>query len=483
MTCPVVAGVSAAAARRAGATAIVGHGCSITYRQLWDDVLAWRVRLGGDFPPNTIVAVPTMGSVDLPAAFLGIRAAGLVPLLVDTLLPRHRRDAFMAAARPVAVLNPAGRSIEPLDESSPHVLDPAAGYVVFSSGTEGPPKGIVGSSAGLMHFLDWELRTLALGEHSRVALLTSPSFDVVLRELLLALVAGARLHVAEPRVRTDPAQILPWLADEGVDVVHPVPSLTTRWVSATPGVRVESLRWSLFAGEPLHARHVARWREVAPESAVLNLYGPSETTLAKFWHRVEPVPRPGIQPVGKPLPGTVLRQVRLPGPGDVFRVEIDTSDGSLGYLPDTAGAEERARLVRRDGRTRFTTQDRARLTPDALLLVEGRLDSLVKRRGVLFDTARLVALALDVPEVEAAYALQIRADTTGDIVLAVAGPVSQAILTRRLRRELGQDMPDEVVVVKALPLLPHGKVDRRRLLEMLESRPLGRPSSQLTITR
>ena len=53
--------------------------------------------------------------------------------------------------------------------------------------------------------------------------------------------------------------------------------------------------------------------------------------------------------------------------------------------------------------------------------MEGRLDTLVKRRGVLFDTGRVEALALDDPGVSAAWCVQVEPELTGAIVLAVVG--------------------------------------------------------------
>lgn len=462
MRCPILRRIGVVAASRAGATAVVDADSAVSYRRLWDDAQGWQHELGG-LPAGAVVAIRDPGTAGLPAAFLGVRAAGLVPLLIDPLLPRQRTEMFLAAARPVAVAEPAAGHVAVLGEPNPVRLHQDAGYVTFSSGTQGPPKGIVGNAAGLLHFLEWERRTLGITTEARIAMVTSPSFDVVLREMLLAALVGAELHVPGPATRTDPGQILTWLAAAAVDTVHVVPSLATRWAMATPAQRLPALRRTLFAGEPLHGRQVTLWRDRAPRSKIINLYGPSETTLAKFWHEIGPDPEPGIQPVGRPLPGTILHRHRLPGRRDTFRIEIETPYGSLGYLSGTAGSGDDALLTRREGRTRFLTQDRGVLMSSSLLLVEGRLDTLVKRRGVLFDTALVESLTMDEPGVTHACCLKVRVETTGEIVLAVAGIASPQALSRRLRRTLGPGAPDRLIVRPALPLLPNGKVDRRRL--------------------
>jgi non-ribosomal peptide synthetase component F len=327
--------------------------------------------------------------------------------------------------------------------------------VVFSSGSQGSPKGIVGNAYGLVHFVDWEAGRLGVGPGTRVGLLTSPAFDVVYRDLLLPLCSGAELHIAPGRVRSSASRVVPWIAEQRVEVVHIVPSLASRW--ADTDARAAALRWSLFAGEPLYARHVERWRALAPHSRILNLYGPSETTLAKFAYEVPSRPDTDLQPVGQPLPDT---EVELEPVGANRRVVITTPYGSLGYLADTCTAEDAERLRRRDGATRFTTQDRGFLDSEGNLVIAGRLDSLVKRHGSFVDLARIEAAAAGLPDVRAVCCVQL--PVSGRIVLAVEGPEARAAtgLRRQLQRQLGTQLPDRIVPVDALPLLAGGKVDR-----------------------
>jgi D-alanine--poly(phosphoribitol) ligase subunit 1 len=482
LPCPLLARFQAVCDTDPGAPALAGPGGVVTYHELAERAIGWRDRLLAlALPSRTAVAVLSNGSAALVPAFLGVRAAGAVPLLVDTLIPPSRRGKMISVSRSGAVVDTAAGSVTRLDSVDPVSLPPQAGYLAFSSGSQGTPKGIIGNAAGLAAFLDWERELLGLGSTIRGALLTSPSFDVVLRDLLLPLICGGVLCVPEAAVRTDPASVAGWLASSDVNVVHLVPSLSARWVADADAARLEGLRWSLFAGEPLYSRHVRRWKSIAPNTRVINLYGPSETTLAKYWHIVsEPVPD-GLQPVGRGLPGTRLRADPIgrtfgTDPGEAgdgsFRITLETPDGSLGYLPAGASDADRRALVRQDGVTTFVTQDRGRLDPDGLLTVEGRLDSLVKRNGVLVDLAHITAVALADAGVTQAYCLQVDPDAAGRILLAVEGSAtfSLSTLTRRLRRTLGPAMPNEVVHLDRMPVLPNGKIDRRSLRFVLEQR-------------
>jgi D-alanine--poly(phosphoribitol) ligase subunit 1 len=347
------------------------------------------------------------------------------------------------------------------------VLPAEAGYLVFSSGSQGRPNGVVGQAAGLLRFIDWEIDRLGVGPGSRVAMLTSPSFDVLYRDLLLPLCSGGELHIAEPAVRSAPGAVLPWLAEHRIEVLHAVPSLSARWLGEDSPA-VPSLRYTLFAGEPLYGRHVDRWRRIAPNATVINLYGPAETTLAKFHYQVPTDCGPGLQPVGRPLPDCSFELVPAgPEPDSPCRVVISTPAGSLEYLADTCAADDLARLNRQDGVTRFQTQDRGLLDAEGNLVVAGRLDSLVKRRGTFVDTTRIEEAAANLAEVRAACCVQL--SSSSEIVLVVEGPdpADAMKLRRKLLAPLGADMPDRVLAVPILPLLAGGKADRRGVRNLL----------------
>ena len=70
----------------------------------------------------------------------------------------------------------------------PEVTPEDAAYIFYTSGTTGVPKGVLGTHKGLAHFVTWQRRTFAVQAHDRVAQLTNPSFDVVLRDVFLPLV-------------------------------------------------------------------------------------------------------------------------------------------------------------------------------------------------------------------------------------------------------------------------------------------------------
>src|SRR5206468_5362837 len=118
---------------------------------------------------------------------------------------------------------------------------------------------------------------------------------------------------------------------------------------------LSAMRWVFFAGEPLTETVIRRWRSTFPTGGELvNLYGPTETTLAKCFYRVPADISPGVQPVGRPLPETqalvVAENNQLCGINEPGEIVLRTPFRSLGYI--NAPEENRKRFVRnpfRDG--------------------------------------------------------------------------------------------------------------------------------------
>ncbi|MER5431211.1 AMP-binding protein [Streptomyces sp. NPDC002588] len=460
--------------------AISGPRTSLSYRDLIDRTDAWNELLRGHGPPpGAVVALRVVDPTFLASAFLAVRAAGLVPMLIDPHSPASRRAAVMGAARPALSMVVCDAPDITEEAADPKLLPVDAGYLGFTSGTQGPPKGIVSQERGVLHFVDWETSTLAVHPADRVAMISPPTFEVVFRELFVGLTSGAQLVTADAITRTDQRAVLPWLKEQEITVVHAVPSLAARWTAAAPDVRMDRLRWTLFAGEPLHAYHVDAWRGAAPHTEVGNLYGPSETTLAKFWYHVPRDRHPGLQPVGKPLPGARLQT--LEPAGGVFRVGIETPHGSYGYLDGTASPEDQAALTRTEGTTVFHSQDLGTVDDDGHLVIKGRSDARVKRRGVFVDLGGIEDEANRHPGVRLAGCVQTTPATGSTIVLfvEVRAGVSVSDVRKALLRVLGPQSPDRVVSLPRVPLSPNGKIDRQALLAAFEAESAptpGRPS-------
>lgn len=437
------------------------------------------------------VVLHGVASRGLAAMLVGCLLEGAVAVPIDAALPPARKRAMLDASAATLAVEFAMRA--PLgaggirciagapspqagwtldDLGLPEIASDAGCYIFFTSGTTGRPKGILGRRGGLAHFLAWEAGMLGLQPGDRVGVLTRLSFDVVLRDLLLPIVAGVTGCLPPVDAPPTPADMPDWLAAMGVSVLHAVPSLAQACLAGLPtGARNGTLRHTLFAGEPLGSALVGRWRAAFPQSAVYNLYGPTETTLAKFCARVpDPAPE-GIQCCGLPLPEVGVRIVdealQPLGTGCLGEVAIRTTHGSLGYLDPAEPSA--ARFIVLDAQPAFLSGDLGFLDSDGALHLRGRKDHQVKILGTRVEPAGVAAVLQAHDAVnDAAVVCMTNEDGGAQLVGYFCTREDAQAVRRSLRPFLAERLPaaaipSHLIALDALPLTASGKLDRARL--------------------
>ncbi|MEH1843055.1 MAG: amino acid adenylation domain-containing protein [Nostoc sp.] len=464
-----------------------------------------QVLLSNKVQQGDVVAVFGTRSFALIASMNAVLLSGGVLLTLDPKLPSDRHLLMLKEAKAKYILyidnqfpqikeiyksltiisvNPdTGEAINFLQDSSkainlPEITADDPAYIFFTSGTTGIPKGVLGCHKGMAHFLNWQRQTFEIGQQDRVAQLTGLSFDVVLRDIFLPLTSGATLCLPEEGHNLEPTKILNYLEHEQISVLHTVPSLAQSWLANVPsGVSLRNLRWLFFAGEPLKETLIYRWRDAFPESGeIVNLYGPTETTLAKCYYKIPVECTPGVQPVGLPLPETqaliLTPNNQLCGIGEPGEIVMRTPFCTLGYI--NAQQENRSRFVknlfRNDERDwLYYTGDRGCYRPDGSLEILGRRDDQVKIRGIRIELGEIETVLAQHPHVLQTVVIA-RKDVPGDLRLVAyiipnqdwASTISdiRSFLLTKLPQYM---LPSAFVLLDTMPLTPNGKVDRRAL--------------------
>ena len=477
-----------------------------TYGELADRAIAIAHHLvSQNLKPGETVAVAGDRSFGLIASILGVLSAGGVLLLIDPQLPAARQQLMLKEANAIAVLSvgsensslamPWQYSVVPqtgevllgdrLSTQStsqttflPDIQPDAPAYIFFTSGTTGTPKGVLGCHKGLAHFLSWQRQTFNIGPTDRVAQLTSLSFDVVLRDIFLPLTSGGTLCLPTPDIDLSARTVFPWLEQQQIAVVHTVPTLAKTWLmersDGTASSLPRRLRWLFSAGEPLSDQLVAQWRAAFPQMGeIVNLYGPTETTLAKCYYIVPEDPVPGTQPVGRAIPeaqALILSSAdQLCGIGEVGQIVIRTPFCTLGYLNASEQQRFQQNPYREDAADKvFYTGDGGRYRLDGSIEILGRQDRQVKIRGVRIELGEVEAALMQNSAVQQAVVLVQAVQANDKRLVAYVVLDERAVAVDELRSRLRQQLPDYMmpaafVQIEAVPLTPNGKVDRSAL--------------------
>ncbi|MEU6788771.1 amino acid adenylation domain-containing protein [Nonomuraea angiospora] len=471
-----------AADRHGDAVAVIGRGVSMTYAELQDQVACVASMVSELTPPGAVVALSVPPSAELAAGMLGVLAAERPLVVIDPALPERRRRLMRRESGTRLVLRAdhsgTGLTAEVVTpETEPPRLPTRPGdrvaYLSFTSGSTGMPKCVAGSERGLAQFVAWQRDTFGIGPGDRSAQLTALSFDVLYRDVLTPLVSGATLCVPDTGA-DDPDRLFAWLRDMRVTCLHTVPSVARAWLFATYADRsAPTLRHIFFAGEPLAGALVEEMRRRVADACYVNLYGPTETTLARLAHRLPPGPAPSAVPVGRPLPGgqalVLDRYGRLCAVGEPGEVVLRTPARSLGYV--TASDADRRRFwaspfTGDPDDVLYRTGDRGRYRPDGLLELLGRLDDQLKVRGVRVEPGEIeFHLGRHPAVVNAAVAV-----LDGALVAFVEMREGDAD-ARSLREFLAERLPESMVPaayhhVGRIPTTASGKVDRSALARL-----------------
>ncbi len=459
-----------------------------TYRELdtRSDALAARLQdlgVGPDMP----VGLCCRRGMALGTGILGILKAGGAYVPLDPTYPDVRLARALADSRATVLVThgiepdflPAfdGRRValespsDPVPCLRPHEPQPRdLAYVMFTSGSTGRPKGVMIEHGNVLNFFAAMDDVLPATQRRTWLAVTSPGFDISVLELLWTLTRGFEV-IIEPESRDCTATLL---RDHDVSHLQCTPS-RARMLLADAETRAELRRLDvlLVGGEALSAELGTALRG-AVGGRVINMYGPTETTIWSSSHVVAD-DESQVVPIGRPVANTTFLVVDdragLVPLGVAGELWIGGAGVARGYIG--RGDLTRARFVRHPLGIEpvfYRTGDRVRWREGGVLEFLGRLDDQVKVRGHRIEPAEVEAVLGSHPQVESA-AVVARPDAHGDLGLVafiVPRPGAPASLSDGLRTHAGGLLPAALVPstfieVPALPLTPNGKVDRSAL--------------------
>ncbi|UPW84182.1 non-ribosomal peptide synthetase [Lysinibacillus sp. Ag94] len=351
---------------------------------------------------------------------------------------------------------------------NPLVKNDSEAYVYFTSGSTGKPKGIIGNQKGLNHFLCWQKSEFNIKPNDRFAQFTNPAFDVYLRDVFLPLISGATLCLPNSY-----ENVIEWLMHNKITVIHAVPSLLNRWIVFNK-VKSLDVRLTFFAGEPLSYKLVEQWRNfISKESEIVNLYGPSETTLAKCFHRVrDNKERLSIVPIGEPIKNTEILIINdqnslcaINEPGEIV---IKTPYKSSGYINHPNNTFRSNPLSQEHDDLVYYTGDIGRYHPSGFIEYLGRKDFQVKLNGVRIDLNEIEYFLNQYPAIKSSVVIKVN-DNDKEYLQSYVVPQENGNLDEHeIRRYLLENIPvamvpSKTVLLNDLPISTNGKIDRKKL--------------------
>jgi amino acid adenylation domain-containing protein/non-ribosomal peptide synthase protein (TIGR01720 family) len=421
--------------------------------------------------PEVLVGVCVERSVEMVVGVLGVLKAGGAYVPLDPTYPQARLT-FMLDDAQVPVLLTQARlvdrlPIQPTDQpttqptivhlDAPEIaqqpdenLDSGVrpenpAYVIYTSGSTGVPKGVTVLHRGVVNYLSWCQRAYPLTGGQGAPVHSSISFDLTVTSLFAPLVTGQRVQLVPEDIGVDALSVA--LKNENDYSLVKITPAHLQLLSQQLAAQEAAGRTRAFiiGGENLLSESLAFWQTHAPDTILVNEYGPTETVVGCCVYQVPAGERrEGSVPIGRPINNTqlyildaYLNPVPAGAPGELHIGGAGLARGYLNrpeltadkFIPNpfplsVPSPEEDGQ--RPGGGTRlYKTGDLVRYLPDGNIEFLGRMDHQVKIRSYRIELGEIEAVLAQHPAVREVVALA-RKDEPGDrrlVAYVVANPL------------------------------------------------------------
>ena len=482
--------------------AIQDQTSSLTYRELGNLVARISAATASAIDGRTGPVGIFLGrDARYPAAMLGILSAGGAYAALDASHPVERNRMIVEQAGMCAIVS-AGAVAEQaasLFLSPIPVIDidalvdflrpqpairPAAtdlGYIYFTSGSEGIPKGVPHSHRNMLHMVLQYTNALHLSPEDRLTLVFPPSTAGGARDIFAALLNGASLHFLSPG-DLQPDGLVREIQTRGITIYHSAPSLLRRLAEVLgANERLGSVRISSLGGDRIEWRDIDTSRRVFSRDVHLYMaLSSTESHIRCHWFIDDALRQTTDRPpVGRPLPNRELLIVDDTGKpvtdGEFGEILIKSRYIANGYwnAPEltvvafTLDPSDKSLVT-------FRTGDLGRRRPDGLIEFAGRKDHQVKLHGYRVDIGEIEEALRGCTGVQDAVVVARRNDAGLPRSLAgyvepsagVEGLVRRDLASMLIKRLPRYMIPATLNIVAQLPRLPTLKIDRMRIAEM-----------------
>lgn len=354
-------------------------------------------------------------------------------------------------------------------------------YVMYTSGSTGEPKGVMVSHGNVAAYVRNVVDYYSYTEADRFIHLPELNFDLSVHDLFSAWAVGGSLYcVPQDEV----------LIPDGFVKRHRL----TAWTSVPSAVAIlkkfnklrsdafESLRFSMFCGEPFPGALAADWMAAAPNSRVDNFYGPTETTVAVTAYPCARGTDFSVLPLGEPFAGQEVvicdADLNPVKDGDIGELLLGGTQVSAGYWnrPDLTQAQFVERRFPDLSSSRwYRTGDLVCNEAGGGLTYKGRATRQIKIHGYRVELGEIEATLRKFSGKEFVAVVPVHGGANEVLYLSafverLTSDEEQLVKAESAKVLPNYMMPRYIFSVDEMPLNPNGKIDYAELGRINERR-------------
>ncbi|ORX96490.1 hypothetical protein K493DRAFT_300898 [Basidiobolus meristosporus CBS 931.73] len=344
-----------------------------------------------------------------------------------------------------------------------------AAYMIYTSGTTGRPKGVVIEHRNVVNLVRAESVVFNMKTEDRVYQQFSLAFDASIEEIWLPFMVGGTLVPAAQKPGPGLSEILEY---KGVTVLSCVPTLLAM---LSEDEKLQSLRLLILGGEACPKSLVQRF---GVGCQIVNSYGPTETTVVATWKVCSPTD--DVVTIGHPMPGYsafILSEYdQLQPIGVAGELVIGGSGVTRGYhnLPEFTKKKFIQHSLLSPVGQLYKTGDLARYNQAGEIEYLGRIDTQVKLRGYRIELSEVESALQRCSGVKVAVVdIHVDSYNVEHLIAYITTSTKESLVnTQAIKEELLKTVPNFMVpsifqIVRDLPTLPSGKIDRKHLPKVM----------------
>ncbi len=447
--------------------------------------------------PGSYVGMCLVPSVDTIVALLGILKSGAAYVPLNPEHPPARLKAQLSKSEARVCLTNVASFAEALDvriihfdrdagllaaeaRSNPDVAVTSedVAYVIYTSGSTGIPKGVAVRHRNLVNYTQFMLKRFGVEGPLQFATVSTISADLGNTCIFPSLFSGGCLHILRHDVALEPRLFSDYLSRHAIDVLKIAPSHMQAMLSDDNHEGMLPRKYLALGGEAFSLPLLDSILSTSPACKILNHYGPTETTVGSLTFDATAQELSGVArtvPIGRPIANTQIyildKHLKLCPTGVAGELYIGGAGVAAGYL--NAPEQTAARFVpdlfsTNPGSRLYRTGDLARYLPAGNVEFLGRGDLQVKVRGYRIELAEIESALTEHPLIGQAIVVLRHDGGRERLVAYVISPQLRPGNTVKITEFLKERLPDymvpaPIVVMRAFPMTPNGKVDRAAL--------------------
>jgi acyl-CoA synthetase (AMP-forming)/AMP-acid ligase II len=347
--------------------------------------------------------------------------------------------------------------------------------LIYTSGSTGFPKGVMMTHQSMV-FATWSLiEYLRLTAEERIMLLLPLAFDYGLYLLLMSVSVGATLIVEQSFIF--PASVYKQINLQKPTVFPGVPTIYAMMIAThkKEKLRFESITKITNTAAALPAEFIPPLKEIFPNALIFKMYGLTECKRVSY---LEPeLIDKKMASVGKAIPGTEVFLATPDGsevkPGEPGILYVRGPHVMSGYWKK----EELSRKMLKQGphpwEQMLCTNDWFKIDDEGFLYFLGRTDDIIKTRGEKVSPLEIENVLYEIEGVKEVAVLGVPDEIMGETIVAFLvmhenfHPDIKQIKQKCVENLEIFMVPGRIEFLEQMPKSPNGKIDKKRLKEIL----------------